>query len=41
MEHFKDGLSEGEGVGVGINFQQKIICDKTPGYVIAKPAPEY
>ena len=27
MELFKDGLSEGEGVGVGINFQQKIICD--------------
>ena len=26
MEIFKDGLSEGEGVGVGINFQQKIIC---------------
>jgi hypothetical protein len=27
VELFKDGLSEGEGVGVGINFQQKIICD--------------
>ena len=26
LELFKDGLSEGEGVGVGINFQQKIIC---------------
>ena len=26
MELFKDGLSEGEGVGVGINFQKKIIC---------------
>jgi hypothetical protein len=26
MELFKDGLNEGEGVGVGINFQQKIIC---------------
>jgi hypothetical protein len=24
--NFKDGLNEGEGVGVGINFQQKIIC---------------
>ena len=24
---FKDGLNVGEGVGVGINFQQKIICD--------------
>ncbi len=27
LELFKDGLSEGEGVGVSINFQQKIICD--------------
>jgi len=25
----KDGLNEGEGVGIGINFQQKIICDPT------------
>ena len=24
--NFKDGLNEGEGVGAGINFQQKIIC---------------
>ena len=29
VELFKDGLNEGEGVGVGINFQQKIICDAT------------
>jgi hypothetical protein len=27
LELFKDGLSEGEGVGVGIHFQQKMICD--------------
>jgi hypothetical protein len=26
-ELFKDGLSEDEGVGVGIHFQQKMICD--------------
>ena len=25
IELFKDGLSEGEGVGVGIHFQQKMM----------------
>ena len=34
MELFKDGLNEGEGVGVGINFQQKIICD----YILQTPS---
>ena len=45
--NFKDGLNEGEGVGVGVNFQQKIICDpeekgcirrilKTAGYLFLK-----